>query len=402
MRRCAAFAGNGGSHAFPKFLYSMKSWWCLLSLFPLGAIPICAAATALPPVIDTPLQVSIATPPSVFQANGQRHLAYEIQLTNISESPWTLRHLEARDEHASPLLVADGAKIPELLWHAGDSRHPAKAPGTTLAPGESAFAYLWIDLDPKAKLPAQLQHHISVQREDEELRQLKGPVTEVRKEVREISSPLRGTDWLAVNGPSNTSQHRRGTFVLGGEVHTSQRYAIDWVRVDANLKTFHGDEKDNNNYLAFGEEVLAVADGVVSEVKDGIKENVPHQPPVVPITLETVAGNHINLDLGGGVFAMYAHLQPGSMKVKLGDHVHRGEVLAFLGNTGNSTEPHLHFQLMNRNSPLGSEGVPYALPEFTVTRRITGGFEDAKAVALPTPEKHRGEIPLEMQLVNID
>jgi murein DD-endopeptidase MepM/ murein hydrolase activator NlpD len=97
---------------------------------------------------------------------------------------------------------------------------------------------------------------------------------------------------------------------------------------------------------------------------------------------------------------MYAHLQPGSLRVKVGDAVKRGQVLGLVGNTGNSTEPHLHFQLMDRNSPLGSEGLPYALSNFVVTRRVAGDFEHPTATTLAAAEMHRGEIPLEMQLVD--
>ncbi len=79
----------------------------------------------------------------------------------------------------------------------------------------------------------------------------------------------------------------------------------------------------------------------------------------MPITLETVGGNYVALDLGGNRFAFYAHLQPGSIKAKVGDRVRKGQVLALLGNSGNSTEPHLHFQVTDGNSPLGSEGLPY-------------------------------------------
>jgi len=71
--------------------------------------------------------------------------------------------------------------------------------------------------------------------------------------------------------------------------------------------------------------------------------------------------------------------------------------------SGNSTEPHLHFQLMNRNSPLGSEGLPYALAEYTIAKRVTGGFDAGlDAVKLAAPEKHNREMPLEMQLVNFN
>jgi murein DD-endopeptidase MepM/ murein hydrolase activator NlpD len=87
------------------------------------------------------------------------------------------------------------------------------------------------------------------------------------------------------------------------------------LRDDGNK--FTGDPKDNKNYRACGSEVLAVADGVVSEVKDGIPQNIPGEDSrAVPITLETIGGNHIILDLGDGRHAFYAHLQPGSLCVK--------------------------------------------------------------------------------------
>ena len=116
------------------------------------------------------------------------------------------------------------------------------------------------------------------------------------------------------------------------------------------------------------------------------------------MTLETVAGNHVNLDLGGGVFAMYAHLQPGSIRVKVGDRVSRGQVLGLVGNSGNSTEPHLHFQLMDRNSPLGSEGLPYKM-EFQLTGRASGE-ESFTINPLPTPQREKNDIPLENEIVD--
>ena len=93
----------------------------------------------------------------------------------------------------------------------------------------------------------------------------------------------------------------------------------------------------------------------------------------VPITLETVGGNHVILDLGNGHFAFYAHLQPGSLKVAVGDTVAVGAVIGSLGNTGNSTAPHLHFGLVDRPDFLTGEGLPFVIPRFTVTGTITGG-----------------------------
>src|SRR5262249_45336578 len=153
------------------------------------------------------------------------------------------------------------------------------------------------------------------------------------------------------NGPSNTSGHRRALIPIGGQAHIAQRFAIDWVRLNPDGKTFNGDPKDNKNYRAYGSEALPVAEGTVTEVKDGIPENVPGiDSRAVPITLETVGGNHVILDLGHGRFAFYAHMQPGSLRVKVGDRVKTGQVLGLVGNTGNSTEPHLHFHIGDTSS----------------------------------------------------
>jgi murein DD-endopeptidase MepM/ murein hydrolase activator NlpD len=141
---------------------------------------------------------------------------------------------------------------------------------------------------------------------------------------------------------------------------------------------------------------LAVADGTVVATKDGIPENVPGPTSrAVPITLETVGGNHIILDLGNGRFAFYAHLQPGSLRVKNGDKVRRGQVLGLVGNSGNSTEPHLHFHISDANSPLASEGLPYAFSSF----EVQGSGWGWKPTAASTTEKRQDEMPLELEVI---
>src|SRR5207249_2295748 len=96
----------------------------------------------------------------------------------------------------------------------------------------------------------------------------------------------------------------------------------------------------------------------------------------------------------------YAHLQPGSIRVKVGDRVRRGQVVGLVGNSGNSTEPHLHFQLSDANSPLGTEGLPYALAAFEVEGRVPSLQGDKLAwTPLARPEPHRAEMPLENVVV---
>jgi murein DD-endopeptidase len=212
-----------------------------------------------------------------------------------------------------------------------------------------------------------------------------------------IGPPLVGDFWLAANGPSNASGHRRTMIAVDGMARIPQRFAADWLQLAPDGTTRSGDANDNKNYLAYGEEAIAIADAVVSAVKDGIPENVPGPASrAVPITLETVGGNHVILNLGDGVYAFYAHLQPGSLKVNVGDRVRRGQRLGLVGNSGNSTEPHLHFQLSDANSPLGTEGVPYVLSAFEVQGRIEGwqGGTFPSWKPLATPEARKLEMPL--------
>ncbi len=199
--------------------------------------------------------------------------------------------------------------------------------------------------------------------------------------------------WLTANGPSPRSGHRRALVPIGGVPAIGQRFAIDYVKVNDKDSTYSGDRLKNESYYAEGNDALAVADGRVVVVKDGIPENVPGvNSRAVPITIETIGGNHVIIDLGDGRFAFYAHLKPGAIRVKVGDHVKRGQVIGLVGNSGNSTEPHLHFHVSDGTSPLGSEGLPYGYDAFEVVGRCrTFGAcvrEPAKVLRAETPREN--------------
>jgi murein DD-endopeptidase MepM/ murein hydrolase activator NlpD len=202
---------------------------------------------------------------------------------------------------------------------------------------------------------------------------------------------------VAANGPSNTSGHRRALIPVNGRAYISQRYAIDWVELYPDGKTYQGDPADNKNYRAYGHEIHAVADGIVTETKDGIAQNTPGAKSLaIPITLETIGGNHVIADMGNGLYAFYAHMQPGSLRVKVGDKLHRGQVLGLLGNTGNSSEPHLHFDICNASSMLACEGIAYAFASFEVVGKGAGWkSSDSHEAAV----KHETEIPTEDEVV---
>jgi murein DD-endopeptidase MepM/ murein hydrolase activator NlpD len=97
---------------------------------------------------------------------------------------------------------------------------------------------------------------------------------------------------------------------------------------------------------------------------DSIADNVPHSS-LPPFTLGTIAGNFVTIRMAANQYATYAHLKHGSLRVHTGQSVSTGDVIALLGNSGQATAPHLHFQITDGASVLGSEGVPYVLDSYT-------------------------------------
>jgi len=224
---------------------------------------------------------------------------------------------------------------------------------------------------------------------------IEGGATQVGAEARVIGPPLRGGNWWAANGPSNHSGHRRSLIAVDGKARIPERYATDWSKLQGS-DLFKGDASKNSSYFSYGEEVLAVVDGTVASVLDGLPENAPDAKSYpLPMNLKNMGGNNIILDIGQKQFAFYAHLQPHSIRVKVGDHVVRGQVLALVGNSGNATGPHLHFQLSDANSELGTEGLPFVIDSLELVGKVSG--DDFKP--LDHPERLERVLPLEDDVV---
>jgi murein DD-endopeptidase len=336
--------------------------------------------------------------PTAFKADGKWHVVYELHISNLDiwEYAFTRIEVVSADDAQKMLATFSGADLDGMFTHPGV---PSSEKVSKLAPGEFGVVFLWVTFDKLDDIPAAIAQRISVRIGDyPEALSIVTPATSVnRNPVVAISSPLLGEDWSAGNGPSNTSVHRRALIPINGHAYISQRFAIDWVQLYPDGKTYKGDPSDNKNYRAYGTEIHAVADGVVTQVGDGIPQNTPGAKSLaVPITLETVGGNHLIMEIGNGLFAFYAHMQQSSLRVKVGDKVTRGQVLGLLGNTGNSSEPHLHFQICSANSELGSEGLPYAFASFEVQGKAG---EDKVSMFPGGPVKHEMEIPTEDEIV---
>src|SRR5262249_24620635 len=194
----------------------------------------------------------------------------------------------------------------------------------------------------------------------------------VQRPAPGIGPPLAGKGWVTLNGCCEAGGvHRASALPVNGGLHFAQRFAIDWMQIDDQGRLVHGDPSDVHNYPSYGADILAVADGTVVDTINILDDQMPpNLPDPKNINVQNVDGNHVVLDLGNGLFAFYAHMQKGSVTVKPGDKVVRGHVLGKLGNSGNTSAPHLHFHIVNGASVLGSEGLPYIIDRFDLAGQI--------------------------------
>lgn len=357
------------------------------------------AGVARPQLNDRPLLIEARIPkaPTIARVSDGRVLVYEVHVTNFEPRELTWVGLEATEAAtgATVYALADTALWRDLVRPGATGTQITLANRPRLGGGQRALVYVYAPL-PDGATPTALRHRLTLQ-DSAGTRTLQLPEVLVTTQPVRIGPPLKGGTWLAANGPARTSGHRRALIPIAGTPAIAQRFAIDYVMVDSAGSTFRGDRLVNASYYAQGVEAIAVADGIVVATRDSIPENVPGiTSRAVPITLETVGGNHVILDIGGGHYAFYAHLQPGSLRVKLGDRVRRGAVLGLVGNSGNSTEPHLHFHVADGNSPLGAEGVPYAHETLEIVGRCASLLGGCKAEPAQTL---RGIMPQANELV---
>lgn len=332
-----------------------------------GTGTVTAHAASRAPAVFPPVQLQMRTPlePTVLPSAGRNYLVYEVHLHNFSSDAMTVRSIQVFDAdkaNAAPVAEILEAQLDERLRritigdHAGGNR--------VLGSGQGSVAFLCLAFDAKTEVPGRLRHRVVL-----ESAVADGPVVGTRAApLRVLAGPVVGADWSPDNSPSLHSHHRMGLWVVAGTAQIARRYAIDWKKYGADGKSWSGDQRDVRAYYAYGEKTVAVADGTVIVAQDGYPDNIPRTPAgfetAVPVTMESIAGNRVVLDLGGGQFAYYAHLKPGSVRVKAGERVKRGQWLAAVGNSGDSRQPHLHFQVTTNPDVMASEGLPHVFDRF--------------------------------------
>ncbi len=217
-----------------------------------------------------------------------------------------------------------------------------------------------------------------------------GPRLLPRADAVVVGSPVRGR-WLAMNSPaSRVPSH--GIRMYG------QAHAIDLVHEpDPTSRPVFGSGaamRPSTDYPAFGQPVLAMVGGVVVKASDWRRDHRARSTTlgILYLMIEGmirelggpgfIVGNHVTIRTDDGRYATVAHLRQGSVSVRVGDTVRRGDWIAECGNSGNSTEPHVHAQLMDRQTLLLAQGVPMVFAGITV------GASSEPGEAIPRNEEH--------------
>ncbi len=353
----------------------------LLAALVLAAVPVTASAGQSVPVPATPaatgteqftpLLWSVHRAPQWFPgSDGQIHLAYELVLTNTFPVDITVTSIEVADPGTGePIARFENEGLGAVMTLLASPR----VPEVTIPPSTIGVAWLDIVLPDRDALPESITHTITVAVPPglpvpATITATDAPVAVDQREPIVLGAPLAGPQWAAV-GSCCDGPHRRAFQPINGDLHLSQRYAIDFNLLDDENRLEFGDRTRNESTPGYGQPVLAVADATVVAAVDGIPDQIPGGA-LTGVTLETAEGNHIVLDLGDGRYAFYAHLRTGTVAVRTGDVVRQGQVIGELGNSGSSSGAHLHFHVMDGPSSLASNGMPYVFADYALTGQL--------------------------------
>lgn len=164
------------------------------------------------------------------------------------------------------------------------------------------------------------------------------------------SMPFRGKWYVANGGVTKNTSH--------SWENLPQRFAYDFIIVDEEGKSYVGEKDDLCSYYCYGKDIIAPADGTVILIKNNFPDcRIMKDGQPDPDTPD-IGGNRIIIKHSANEYSTICHLMPKSITVRIGQKVKRGDVIAKCGNSGNTTEPHIHFQIQNTAHFYSCIGVP--------------------------------------------
>ena len=334
----------------------------------LASVVLAAAFLAAQPAPRPPVSMRVPVPPVEVPMGGLDHLVYELHLKNHGDTAAWLTRVEIRPDVPAVTMALEGDRLTPALDPPADLAAPHLIPAGTKR-------VLYLDLGVTADVRGvavptrRLRHRVVFRSGGADIVVDDGEGLAVDPAAPAVlGPPLAGGPWAAVHHPDWERGHRRVYYTVDGRTRLPGRYTIDFVKLDAQGRSTRGDADLVADALGYGVEVLAVADATVAAVHDTMPE-ATRVSARVKHSQDQAAGNYVSLDLGDGRFAVYEHLKPGSVRAAPGQRVRRGDVVAQLGFTGDSTGPHLHLHVGDAAAPLAAEGLPFVLDRFEVLGR---------------------------------
>ena len=330
------------------------------------------------------LNISFLAQPEPIVQDGSTRLVYEMVVTNFSNKKYTLDAIEAKT--GTSRFTFSGSALADMIVPLGATGAPEDVADRTLDGGRSLVIFLLLDFG-AGNAPAAIEHTLSLVGDNNQTHAVVlAPLIVSNETPISVAPPLRG-EWIAGDSVNNRkgAAHRRAVLAVNGHAWLAQRYAIDWLQiktVNGVRTTWKGPEDKNDSYFCYNQSIYSVAAGKVVDAADGLPENVPHSGKyVVPIDFNNAAGNHIVVEIAPRRYVLYAHMRPGTVQAKIGDMVKVGDILGHVGNTGSSTEPHLHMQIDDRPSFLAGNGVPYEFIGGSESGPVTADVSSPNAIS---------------------
>jgi Peptidase family M23 len=342
-----------------------------LAVFPAVFLPAGAGAGSAQPASGegtTAVTVQVLDSPRYVPADDRHtHVEYDLVITNTFPAAVTLKSLVVQ-ANGRDLLKLKGEKLAAYT-------HPLSSatPTRTLPPASAAESLVDLILPRGSAVPGALstdiRYAVAPNPVDVAVGSHKVRVPRIRVDhtmPTVIAPPLRGPGWLDANGCcAPDTPHRYTLLPTNGELLPIETFAIDWIRVRHGV-IFHGDGTGLGDYVAYGAKIHSVAAGTVVSAVNNRPEPPINSAPIAPGVHKPsqFLGNGAVVRIAPGKYAVYAHMQRHSVRVKVGQRVRAGQVLGLLGNSGNSTAPHLHFSIQDGPRPLSSTSLPFVFDRF--------------------------------------
>ena len=362
----------------------------------------------------------LTTPAPVEMTDGKVHLTYELVLTNAAPIPFQVDKIELHDAATSALVPNTTGRVDITPLAGGTEAEGTTDPGAgntsaTIPPGTTYVAWVDVVFPQRSAVPTTIEHVVTgavlppngppvpaelrIGRADTAT---DGPVV--------LGEPVPPGIWYMSEGCcADDTHHRRGLGPINGELSVPQRFAIDFYKLDEQHRTWVGDPSKLESFLTYRVPILSAAAGTVVAALDGFANTTALPNPPKPPPINETVGNHVIVKVAEGVYVLYAHMDPGSVAVRVGDQVTRGQQLGLIGSSGNSTTPHLHFQILTLPTYFPADSKPFAFDSFTLLGRVPDRIWDDNMALEPTgtlpftaatpTSPHTNELPLDRDVV---